>query len=151
MHASYIRPGGVAYDIPKGFLHDIYDFIKNFSKKINDIEEMLNFNRIFKERVSNIGIVSSQIIENYSFSGVMMRGSGIPSDLRKIYNYEDYNSLSFKIPIGSFGDCFDRYLVRMHEIRESLSLMEQVCNLLELSGQLLFILNILFLSRFYET
>jgi NADH dehydrogenase (ubiquinone) Fe-S protein 2 len=131
MHAAYIRPGGVAFDLPKGLLKDIHDFLLPFSRKLTDIEELLNSNRIFKERVLNIGKVSYSVAKDHAFTGVMTRGSGIPFDLRKIYNYENYNDFSFKIPVGLFGDCYDRYLIRMQEMRESIKIIEQVCNQIE--------------------
>jgi len=127
MHASYIRPGGVAYDLPTGLLKDIYAFLTPFSKGLTDIEELLNSNRIFKERVLNIGIVSHTIAKDHAFTGVMARGSGIPYDLRKIHNYENYSNYSFKVPVGSVGDCYDRFLCRILEIRESLQIINQVC------------------------
>lgn len=131
MHAAYIRPGGVAYDLPKGLLKDIHDFLTPFSKKINDIEELLNLSRIFKERVVNIGCVSYSVAKDHSFTGVMARGSGIPYDLRKVYDYENYGKLSFKIPVGLIGDCYDRYLIRLHEMRESLHIIRQICGSIE--------------------
>jgi len=131
MHAAYIRPGGVAFDLPKGLLKDIYDFLLPFSRKLTDMEELLNSNRIFKERVLNIGIVTSSVAKEHAFTGVMTRGSGIPFDLRKIYNYENYNDYSFRIPIGLYGDCYDRYLIRMQEMRESIHIIAQVCNQIE--------------------
>jgi len=131
MHTAYIRPGGVAYDLPKGLLKDIYAFLLPFSHKLTDIEALLNDNRIFKERVLNIGTVTYNIAKDHAFTGVMIRGSGIPFDLRKVNAYENYNEMSFKIPVGLNGDCYDRYLVRMFEIRESLKIIEQVCNKLE--------------------
>jgi NADH dehydrogenase (ubiquinone) Fe-S protein 2 len=103
MHTAYIRPGGVAYDLPTGLLKDIHDFLLSFTRKLSDIEELLNNNRIFKERVLNIGTVSYQVAKDHAFTGVMARGSGIPFDLRRIYNYENYNDLSFKIPLGLLG------------------------------------------------
>lgn len=132
MHTAYIRPGGVGYDLPSGLIKDIYDFLSPFSKKLTDIEEILNLNRIFKERVLKIGIVTHALANTHGFTGVMARGSGIPVDIRKINPYELYSSISFKIPVGSSGDCYDRYLVRIFEIRESCKIIEQVCNSIEL-------------------
>lgn len=128
MHTAYIRPGGVAYDIPLGILNDIYEFLLPFSTKLNDMEELLTNNRIFKDRVLHIGKVSYDIAKDHSFSGVMTRGSGIPYDLRKIYNYENYNEFNFKIPVGLYGDCYDRFLIRINEMRESCSIIAQVCD-----------------------
>jgi len=127
MHASYIRPGGVAYDLPAGLLKDIYEFLQPFSTGLSDIEELLCTNRIFKERVLNIGIISHNIVRKHAFTGVMTRGSGIPYDLRKIHNYENYNQYSFKVPVGKIGDCYDRFLIRLLEMRESLYIINQVC------------------------
>jgi NADH dehydrogenase I D subunit len=128
MHTAYIRPGGVAYDLPTGLLKDIYDFLLPFARKINDVEELLNDNRIFKERVLNIGKVTHNVAKNYAFTGVMARGSGIPYDLRRIYNYENYDNFSFQIPIGSVGDCYDRFLIRLLEMRESCKIIAQACS-----------------------
>jgi NADH dehydrogenase (ubiquinone) Fe-S protein 2 len=128
MHTAYIRPGGVAYDLPVGLLKDIHDFLLPFSRKLNDIEELLNENRIFKDRVLNIGIVPYSVAKDHAFTGVMTRGSGIPYDLRRIYNYENYNEYDFKIPVGSAGDCYDRFLIRIAEMRESCKIIDQVCN-----------------------
>jgi len=131
MHAAFIRPGGVALDLPLGLLNDIHSFVTSFQYKLNDIVELLNLNRIFKDRVINVGRVNYSLASDHSFTGVMVRGSGIPYDLRKIYNYENYNDFSFRVPIGTIGDCYDRYLIRISEIRESLKIMEQACNNIE--------------------
>ena len=128
MHAAYIRPGGVATDLPKGLLHDIYIFIQSFSSRIDEIEELLTNNRIWKQRLVNIGVVTSKEALNWAFSGVLLRGSGIAWDLRKTQPYELYDKLNFKIPIGINGDCFDRYLIRVHEMRESLYIINQCIN-----------------------
>jgi NADH dehydrogenase (ubiquinone) Fe-S protein 2 len=130
MHAAYIRPGGVQYDLPLGFLDDVYLFIKDFSKRIDEMEEMLTDNRIWKQRLVNIGIVSSEDALNLGFSGVMLRGSGISWDLRKNNSYEVYDKLVFNIPIGVNGDCFDRFLIRIQEMRESISIIHQCLNLM---------------------
>lgn len=127
MHAAFIRPGGVAFDLPLGLLNDIYNFLTPFAKKLNDVEELLNNNRIFKERVCNIGIVTQDIAKDHAFSGIMIRGSGIPYDLRKIYNYENYNEFEYKIPVGIVGDCYDRFKIRIAEMKESCSIIAQVC------------------------
>ena len=125
MHAAYFRPGGVAFDLPLGLLDDIYIFIKQFSKRIDEMEELLTENRIWKQRLVNIGKVSYQEALNWGFSGVMLRGSGIKWDLRRINNYEVYKNLDFNIPVGLNGDCYDRYLIRMEEMRQSLKIIEQ--------------------------
>jgi len=125
MHAAYIRPGGVSSDLPLGFLDDIYLFINQFTIRLDEIEEMLTGNRIWKERLVDIGIVSSKKAIEWGFSGVMLRGSGIPWDLRKAQPYEIYSKLDFSIPMGNSGDCYDRYLLRIEEMRQSLSIIYQ--------------------------
>jgi NADH-quinone oxidoreductase subunit D len=125
MHANYIRPGGVTNDLPNGLLEDIYTFIESFPKMIDDTETMLTDNRIFKQRLVDIGIVTPAQALDYGFSGPMLRGSGIAWDLRKAQPYEIYEQLDFKIPIGKNGDCYDRYLVRIEEMRESLKIIKQ--------------------------
>ena len=131
MHAAYIRPGGVAADIPLGLLDDIFLFISQFSIRIDEMEEMLTSNRIWKERLVDIGIVTTTDTVNWGFSGVMLRGSGLPWDLRKNVPYEIYNELNFYIPVGINGDCFDRYLVRIEEMRQSLNIIENCLNLIQ--------------------
>jgi len=126
MHAAYIRPGGISQDIPLGLLDDIYLFTLQFNDRINELEELLTNNRIWKQRLTDIGIVTKQQALNWGFSGVMLRGSGINWDLRKTQNYEIYNLLNFQIPIGTNGDCYDRYLIRIQEMRESLKIIYQV-------------------------
>ena len=125
LHANYFRAGGVHQDLPRGLDKDISKFCQNFPKIINDLESLLTDNRIFKQRNVNIGIVSKQDALDYSFSGVMLRGSGVPWDLRKSQPYECYDQFDFKIPIGKNGDCYDRYLCRMEEIRESVKIINQ--------------------------
>jgi len=131
MHSSYIRPGGVATDISLGFLDDLHLFIDQFNLRVDEIEEMLTGNRIWKERLVDIGVVSLESAINWGFSGVMLRGSGIPWDLRKTQPYEIYSEIDFSIPVGSSGDCFDRYLVRVEEMRQSLVILQQAIDLLE--------------------
>jgi NADH dehydrogenase (ubiquinone) Fe-S protein 2 len=128
MHAAYIRPGGVNQDIPLGLLNDIYTFIENFSVRLDEMEELLTDNRIWKQRLVDIGVVSMEEALMWSFSGVMLRGSGVPWDLRKTQPYEVYDSLDFDIPIGTSGDCYDRYLIRLQEMRESLKIILQCLN-----------------------
>jgi len=131
MHAAYIRPGGISTDIPVGFLDDLYLFINQFNLRIDEIEEMLTGNRIWKERLVDIGIVSAQKAVDWGFSGVMLRGSGIPWDLRKVQPYEIYSEIDFSIPVGNSGDCYDRYLIRIEEMRQSLVILEKAINLIE--------------------
>ena len=124
LHANYFRPGGVHKDLPRGLTDDIMLFCKSFPKIIDDLESLLTDNRIFKQRNVNIGIVTKQDALDYSFSGVMLRGSGVPWDLRKAQPYECYKDFDFKIPIGKNGDCYDRYLCRIEEMRESVKIIE---------------------------
>ena len=125
LHANYFRPGGVHQDMPRGLEEDIGKFCNSFPKIIDDLETLLTDNRIFKQRNVDIGVVSKEDALEYSFSGVMMRGSGIPWDLRKSQPYECYEQLDFKIPIGKNGDCYDRYLCRIDEMRESVKIINQ--------------------------
>jgi NADH-quinone oxidoreductase subunit D len=128
LHANYFRPGGVHKDLPRGLTDDIMLFCKNFPQILNDLENLLTDNRIFKQRNVGIGVVTKQEALDYSFSGVMLRGSGIPWDLRKSQPYECYNDFDFKIAIGKNGDCFDRYLCRMEEMRVSVNIIESCIN-----------------------
>ena len=125
LHANYFRPGGVHIDLPTGLADDIYKFCETFPNVINDLETLLTDNRIFKQRNVDIGIVSKQEALDHGFSGVMLRGSGVPWDLRKSNPYECYNEFDFKIPVGKNGDCYDRYLCRIEEMKESISIMKQ--------------------------
>jgi NADH dehydrogenase (ubiquinone) Fe-S protein 2 len=129
MHAAYIRPGGLAQDLLLGTLNDIYLFIRQFGSRIDEIEELLTNNRIWKQRLKGIGLVSARKARENGFSGVMLRGSGIPWDLRAQHCYEIYNELDFDIPYGTAGDCYDRYLIRIYELRQSLRIIGQALNL----------------------
>jgi NADH dehydrogenase (ubiquinone) Fe-S protein 2 len=131
MHVAYIRPGGVSFDIPLGFLDDLYIFLKQFNIRLEEIEEMLTSNRIWKERLIDIGVVTSKKAIELGFSGVMLRGSGIAWDLRKSYDYEVYSELDFSVPVGNNGDCYDRYLIRIEEMRQSLSIINQCLKLID--------------------
>ena len=124
-HSAYIRPGGVHQDLPAGLEEDIAEFADNFTKYIDDVDSLLTGNRIWKQRMVDIGIVTADEAMNHGFSGPMLRGSGIAWDLRKSQPYEVYSELDFDIPIGKNGDCYDRYLVRMEEMRQSLKLIKQ--------------------------
>lgn len=128
MHAAYIRPGGVSCDLPLGLCDDIFIFVKQFSKRLDEIEDLLTSNRIWKSRLINIGIVEPLVALDWGFSGPMLRGSRINWDLRKSITYENYNNFKFVIPIGKHGDCFDRYLIRLFEMRQSLSIILQCLN-----------------------
>lgn len=130
MHSAYVRPGGVALDFPLGLLSDISFFCEAFSARLDEFEELLSSNRIWKQRLVDVGVVSAQEAECWGFSGVILRGSGISWDLRKNTPYEAYGSLDFSVPVGTNGDCYDRYLVRMLEIRASVSLINQCIHLL---------------------
>jgi NADH-quinone oxidoreductase subunit D len=125
LHAAYVRPGGVHRDLPAGLTDDIHKFACRFSKIIDDIEALLTENRIFKVRSVDIGKISADEALNWGFTGPMIRASGIAWDLRKSQPYEIYDQLDFDIPIGKNGDCYDRYLVRMAEMRESLKIIHQ--------------------------
>ena len=124
LHANYFRPGGVHKDLPRGLTDDIAIFCETFPKVIDDLETLLTDNRIFKQRNVDIGIVTKQEALEHSFSGVMLRGSGVAWDLRKSQPYESYEDFNFKIPIGKNGDCYDRYLCRMEEMRESTKIIK---------------------------
>ncbi len=128
MHAAYYRPGGVSMDIPTGLLNDIYLFVQQFNLRLLEVEEMLTENRIWKQRLVDIGVVSAADAQAWGFSGVMLRGSGIDWDLRKSQPYEIYSKLNFNVPVGTNGDCYDRYLIRIVEMKESLKIIEQCLN-----------------------
>jgi len=125
LHANYFRPGGVHKDLPRNLTDDIISFCENFPKVLDNLETLLTDNRIFKQRNVDIGVVTQQEALDHSFSGVMIRGSGIPWDLRKSQPYECYKDFDFKIPIGKNGDCYDRYLCRMEEMRESNKIIKE--------------------------
>ena len=125
LHAAYFRPGGVHQDLPAALLEDIAEWADAFPKALDDIDELLTENRIFKQRNVDIGVVSREDAENWAFSGVMVRGSGMAWDLRRAQPYECYDEFDFKIPVGKNGDCYDRYLCRMAEMRESVRIIEQ--------------------------
>ena len=125
MHANYFRPGGVHQDLPAALIADIAAFCESFPKVLDDIDALLTDNRIFKQRNVDIDIVSLEDGLAWGFSGVMVRGSGAPWDLRKSQPYEVYSELDFDIPVGKHGDCYDRYLVRMEEMRQSIHIMKQ--------------------------
>jgi len=126
LHAAYIRPGGIAADLPVGLLSDIYKFISGFALRINEIEELLTNNRIWRQRLVGVGVVSLEKAMSFGFSGPMLRGSGLAWDLRKFPSYEIYNQLNFEVPVGVNGDCFDRFLVRVEEMRQSVKILKQV-------------------------
>ena len=125
LHSAYFRPGGVHQDLPDDLVEDIVKWCEEFPDKLDDIDELLTENRIFKQRNVDIGVVSKEEAEQWAFSGVMVRGSGIPWDLRRTQPYECYDEFEFRIPLGKNGDCYDRYLCRMAEMRESVSIILQ--------------------------
>ena len=128
MHSVYVRPGGVSRDLPVGLLKDIYLFSRQFHSRINEIEELLTKNRIWRQRLLNIGIVSTKTAISFGFTGVLIRSAGIKWDLRKSMSYEIYKNLKFKVPYGFNGDCYDRYLLRIEEMRQSTNIILQVLN-----------------------
>ena len=130
MHAAYFRPGGVHQDLPQALIDDIGAFCDPFLKVLDDLEGLLTGNRIYMQRNADIGVVSLEDAWKWGFSGVMVRGSGAAWDLRKSQPYECYDRLEFDIPIGKHGDCYDRYLVRMDEMRQSIRIMKQCLELL---------------------
>jgi NADH-quinone oxidoreductase subunit D len=125
MHAAYFRPGGVHQDLPQALIDDIETFCTTFPKALDDIDKLLTENRIFKQRNVDIGVVKLEDAWNMGFSGVMVRGSGAAWDLRKSQPYECYAEMDFDVPIGKNGDCYDRYLIRMEEMRQSTRIMKQ--------------------------
>ncbi|HEX3431760.1 MAG TPA: NADH-quinone oxidoreductase subunit D [Rhizomicrobium sp.] len=125
LHANYFRPGGVHQDMPADLAEDIYGFCETFPKVVDDLDELLTENRIFKQRNVDIGAFTRNDAEAWGFTGVMLRSTGLAWDLRRAQPYECYSELDFKIPVGSKGDCYDRYLMRMEEMRQSTNIMKQ--------------------------
>jgi NADH-quinone oxidoreductase subunit D len=132
MHANYFRIGGVHQDLPPKLLDDIWAFCDPFLGVCDDLEELLTDNRIFKQRNVGVGVIKLDDAWAWGFSGVMVRGSGAAWDLRKAQPYECYSELDFDIPIGKNGDCYDRYLVRMEEMRQAVRIMKQCLEMLRL-------------------
>jgi len=127
LHAAYFRPGGVHQDLPPELIDDIEKWTEGLPGLLDDIELLLTENRIFKQRNVDIGVVTEDDIQKWGFSGVMVRGSGLAWDLRRAQPYECYDEFDFRIPVGRNGDCYDRYLVRLAEMRESNKIMKQAC------------------------
>ena len=125
LHAAYFRPGGVFRDLPDGLIEDLSSFCKKFPKRIDDIERLLEENRIFRQRTVNIGKISVKDALERGFTGPCLRASGLAWDLRKNQPYEVYDEMNFKIPTGTNGDCFERFLVRIEEMRQSIKIIEQ--------------------------
>ena len=130
MHAAFFRPGGILKELPLGLLEDIFLFTYQFMSRLDELEELLTYNRIWKNRLKNIGKISEKDAKNWGFSGVMLRSTGSLLDIRKNHPYEVYKKLKFFIPSGKNGDCFDRYLLRIEEMRQSLSIIQQAINLI---------------------
>ena len=125
LHMGYFRPGGVARDVPQALLDDIGAWAAEFPQLIDDLETLLTENRIFKQRTVDIGVLTAEQCMDWGFTGPNLRASGVAWDLRKAQPYDGYEKFDFDIPVGKHGDCYDRYLVRVHEIRQSLRILEQ--------------------------
>merc|ERR1712179_735211 len=128
MHAAYVRPGGVSLDIPIGLMDDIYEFISKFGERLDEVEDVVTNNRIWIQRTVDIAVISAADALNYGCSGVMLRSAGIKWDLRKSQPYDAYDLVDFDVPIGTNGDTYDRYLIRLEEMRQSLRIIEQCLN-----------------------
>ncbi len=128
MHASYIRPGGVALDIPLGLCQDIFNFILQFGSRLDELEELLTENRIWKQRLVDVGVVSSEQALDWGLTGPFLRSTGHAWDLRKTQPYDVYDKMNFDVPLGKRGDCYDRYCIRMEEMRQSLKIILQCIN-----------------------
>jgi len=125
LHANYFRPGGVHQDLPPDLLGDIMAWTERFPKALEEFEELLVENRIFKQRNVDIGVVTLEEALDWGFTGVMLRGCGVPWDLRKSQPYDSYEEFDFDVPVGKHGDCYDRYIVRLEEMRQSIKIMRQ--------------------------
>ena len=125
LHMNYFRPGGVARDVPAGLLDDIGEWARGYTRWIDDCETLLTENRIFKQRTVDIGCITPEQAMDWGFTGPNLRAAGVAWDLRKAQPYDAYAEMEFDIPVGTYGDCYDRYLVRMHEMRQSLRILEQ--------------------------
>jgi NADH-quinone oxidoreductase subunit D len=131
LHAAYFRPGGVHQDLPPDLLDDIMTWAEEFPGVLDDLDGLLTENRIFKQRNVDIAVVTEQDILDWGLSGVMVRGSGLAWDLRRAQPYECYDEFDFQIPVGKNGDCYDRYLVRMAEMRESTKIIRHAVEKLQ--------------------
>ena len=125
LHSAYFRPGGVHQDMPAGLADDIHAFTEHFPKVIDDFEDLLTGNRIFKQRTVDIGVVTAAQALDWGFTGPVLRATGMPWDLRRAQPYDVYEDMQFEIPVAKNGDCYDRYLVRMEEMRQSIKIMKQ--------------------------
>lgn len=128
MHASFIRPGGVAQDLPLGLCRDIDSSTQQFASRIDELEEMSTGNRIWKQRLVDIGTVTAQQAKDWGFSGVMLRGSGVCWDLRRAAPYDVHDQSDPDVPVGTRGDCYDRYCIRIEEMRQSVRIIVQCLN-----------------------
>jgi NADH dehydrogenase I D subunit len=131
MHSSFIRPGGLSRDVPLGFFRRLSFFMRKFRSRVDELDDLLSANRIWCQRLVGVGTVSKRSALTWGFSGVMLRGSGVPWDLRKVQPYELYNEISFKVPVGVNGDSFERYLIRIFEMRQSINIIRSCINLVE--------------------
>jgi len=125
LHMAYFRPGGVSLDLPAGLADDIWEWTEKFTAFLDDLEALLTENRIFKQRSVDVGAISAEDAFNWGFSGPCLRAAGVPWDLRKAQPYDVYDRLDFDVPVGKHGDCYDRYLVRMYELRECQKIIRQ--------------------------
>ncbi len=130
LHMAYFRPGGVAFDMPPGLAEDIDEWARSYPAMLDDMETLLTENRIFKQRTVDVGVVTAEQAFDWGFSGPNIRASGIAWDLRRAQPYDVYNAMEFDIPIGKHGDCYDRYLVRIAEMRESVKIIHQCLDLM---------------------
>lgn len=129
-HSAYIRPGGVVNDLPSEFLSQLNYFIRNFSKRIDEIEDMLTYNRIWYIRLRDVGNVTYEEALSYGFTGVILRGAGYAWDLRHLRSYDSYNLVPFFIPVGNLSDCLDRFLIRIEEMRQCITIISYIGELL---------------------
>lgn len=128
MHAAYIRPGGISFDLPLGLCDDIYKFAIQFSSRIDELEELLTENRIWKQRLVDVGVVTLEQALDWGLTGPLLRSTGYAWDLRKTQPYDSYSKMEFDIPVGKKGDCYDRYCIRIEEMRQSLRIILQCLN-----------------------
>jgi NADH-quinone oxidoreductase subunit D len=125
LHMNYFRPGGVSMDMPPGLADDIWNWAENFENFLADLEQLLTENRIFKQRTVDIGVILANDALDWGFTGPNLRAAGVPWDLRKAQPYDAYDKVDFDVPVGKHGDCYDRYVVRMFELRESVKIIKQ--------------------------
>lgn len=130
MHAAYFRPGGVAFDMPLGLLDSIYRFAEQFNDRLDEIEDLLTHNRIWVQRLVGVGAITAADAQSRGITGPLLRSTGVKWDLRRQQPYEVYSQLDFTVPVGRNGDCYDRYLIRMFEMRESVNIIKQCISLI---------------------